>query len=88
LDTQQGEEFEPIDKPVRFYENLLNVATQLPTFAFVWTHYQPWQLVATFAAAVLMGVSLWKLLAPPRFSATRCVFVVVGLLCLFMLYVL
>lgn len=88
LDTQQGERFEPVDKPVRLYESLLNGAAQLLTFAFLWTHYQLWQLVATVAVAVLMGVALWKLLAPPRFSATRGAFVFTGLLCLVLLYVL
>ena len=88
MDTQQGERSEPIDKPVRFYESLLNIAAQLLTFAFLWAHYQLWQLVATVAVAVLMGVALWKLLLPPRFSAKRSAFVVAGLLCLFLLYVL
>ena len=88
MDTQQGERYEPLDKPIRFYEKLLNVAAQWLTFAFLWTHYQAWQLVATVTVAVLMGVSLWKLLAPPRYSATRIVFVIAGLMCLVLLYVL
>lgn len=88
MDTQQGERFEPTDRPVRLYEYLLNGAAQLLTFVLLWTHLQTWRLVATVTVAALLGVALWKLLAPPRYSATWGAFVVCGLMCMILLYVL
>jgi hypothetical protein len=42
-------------------------------------------LVVAASIALLMGMSLWKLLVPPRFSATRCAFILIGLLSIVLL---
>lgn len=85
--TQQGEEFEPVDKPVRFYETLLCFTAQLLIFGALETHYRAAELAATASVALLLAVSLWKLLVPPRLSVTRCAFVCIGLICVVLLFV-
>jgi hypothetical protein len=77
--------FEPADRPVRWQESLLCLVTQLLTFLATWTHSPVAQTVAYVSILALMGLSLWLLLAPPRFSATRCAFIMCGLFCLVLL---
>jgi hypothetical protein len=86
LDTPPSKPFEPVNKPVQMHELLLNVATQLLTLVYLWTRIPTWRLVATTVVALLLGLSLWKLLVPPRFSATRVAYVIWGLICLALLY--
>jgi hypothetical protein len=86
LDTQQRNDFEPVDKPLRFYETGLCLAAQLPAFVALRTHNPSVELAAAVSMALLIALSLWKLVMPPRFSATRVAFVFVGLLYLFLLW--
>src|SRR5262249_4201471 len=80
-------EIEPADRPVRFYETaLLVVAGALIAFA-LGTQNRPATLAAIAADGLLLAVSLWKLLAPPRFSTRRCANVIVGFLFMALLLV-
>jgi hypothetical protein len=84
--TQQREDFEPVDKAVRLYEMGLCLAAQLLANAAMSTHSRAVKLAAVASMVLLIALSLWKLLVPPRFSATRGAFVFVGLLWLFLLW--
>src|SRR5262249_4418106 len=80
--TQQRKDVEPIDNPVRLYDIGLCAAAQLLTFAAQSTHSRAVELAAAASLVLLIALSLWTLLVPPRYSATRVAFVFVGLLCL------
>ncbi len=71
---------EPADRPVPLYETaLFVVAGALIAFA-LGTQNRAATLAAIAADALLLAVSLWKLLAPPpRLSTTRLARVMVGL---------
>ena len=84
--TQQREDFEPVDKPMRLYETVLFLAAQVLAIAALSTHSRAVELVAVASLALLIALSLWKLLVPPRLSATRCAFVFAGLLWLYLLW--
>jgi hypothetical protein len=86
LDTQQRDDFEPVDKPVMWYETVLCLAAQLLALAALSTHYRAVELAAAAWLALLIALSLWKLVVPPRLSATRCAFVFAGLIWLFLLW--
>ena len=49
------------------------------------THSQGVELAAMSSFALLLALSLWKLLVPPQYSATRCAFVLISILCLVLL---
>ncbi len=85
MSVNNDERFEPVDKPVKWQEFLLCFITQFLTYWATQTHSPVAQTAALVSVAVLMGISLWLLLAPPRFSATRGSFILVGLLCLLLL---
>lgn len=80
MGTQRHEEYEPADKPVRLYEYVLCAAPQVLWFVWQGTHSPITRLGAVVAIVLLLAVSLWKLLIPPRFSATRCAFVLLALI--------
>ncbi len=86
MPAPQREEFEPADKPVRFYETMLCATADALLFVDRLADTRVVELAATAPAVVLIAVSLWRLLVPPRFSVTRCAFVLVGLLCLVLLF--
>lgn len=87
LHTQRREEFEAADKPVRFYETALCFVAQVLFFARVWTRSTVFALPAATAFALLIVISLLKLLVPPRLSATRCAFIWISILALVVLVV-
>jgi hypothetical protein len=68
------------------YETGLCLAAQLLAFVALTTHYPAVELAAAVSMALLIALSLWKRLVPPRFSAMRGAFVFIGLLCLFLLW--
>lgn len=78
--TQPHEEFEPADKPVRWYENVLCAIMQALWFLYIFTHVPVARLGTVVAIGLSLAVSLWKLLFPPRLSATRCAFVLIAIL--------
>lgn len=80
MQTRRREDYEPADRPVRFYESLLSIVTLLLVLAALYTHFSAAMPAAAASITVLMVVSLWKLLTPPRFSATRGGFVVACLI--------
>jgi hypothetical protein len=84
--TQQHEDFEPVDKPVRLYETVLFLAAQLLAIVALSTHSRAVELAAVALLALLTALTLWKLVVPPRLSATRCAFVFASLLWLFLLW--
>jgi hypothetical protein len=67
----EEEEYEPVDKPVRFYEAGLCFGAQLLMLAAMATHYPAVDLAAATSAILLIALSLWKLVVPPRFSVMR-----------------
>jgi hypothetical protein len=71
---------------MRLYELVLCLGAQLLVFAELWTHYRAAELAATASVALVIAVSVWKLLAPPRLSVTRCAFVLIGLICVVLLF--
>jgi hypothetical protein len=77
---------EPADKPVRFYENVLFVLSQLLWIASDYTGVLAVELVGAGVVAILTAVSVWKLLVPPRLSTTRGAYVVAGLVDGFLLF--
>lgn len=85
VDTEQRQAFEPAERPVQIYESALCFATQLLAFATLWTHNRLVEIVAASAVALLLAMSLWKLLSPPRLSATRCAFLLIGIVCIALL---
>jgi hypothetical protein len=94
LNTNQPQESEPIDRPVQWYELALLVIAELlaaaalgdvPQLPSQAAHSRIVEIAAITAAAVLLVVSLWKLLLPPRLSATRGAFVVIGLISIYLL---
>ena len=78
MDTRQRKELESFDKPVRFYETLLCSAANQLTIAGWMTQGHAIELAAIGLFAVLMALSLWMFLVPPRYFATRAAFVVVA----------
>jgi len=72
--------FEPADRPVRFYEYILFVALDTAAFAaFIWPS-RALAIITFIVAAVVLLVSLVRLLLPaPRFSLTRSSFAVISL---------
>jgi hypothetical protein len=88
LQTQPHEPsvpYEPTDRPVRFYELVVCFVAQVLLLAEQKTHSQGVELAAMSSFALLLALSLWKLLVPPRYSTTRCAFVLIGVLCLVLL---
>ncbi len=87
MHTQQGEQFEPVDKPVRPYETVLFAVAMLLVMAAQSTLYQAVELAAAVAVALLMlALPLWQLFVPPRFSSTRGAFVLMGVISLWLLW--
>ncbi len=85
LNTRQRGELEPVDKPVRLYEiGLLFVVAALYIAAML-THHPATELAGAAATGLLIATCLWNLFVPPRFSATRCAFLCIGLVYLFLL---
>ncbi len=81
----RSQEFEPADRPVQLYESLLCLLAQGLVFASRATHAPLVERRAGAAIALLLIMSLWKLLLPPRVSATRCAFLLIGLICIVVL---
>lgn len=81
MPTPQRDDYEPVDKPVRFYEYLLCLVALSLLIAAGWTQSRAAEIAAAASFALLIVVSLWNLLAPPRLSLTRCGFLFVGLWC-------
>jgi hypothetical protein len=79
MPAQRRDAFEPVDKPVKFYESMLLYTAEVLWLAAVFTHSRVAEIAAAASLALLIAVSLWKLLMPPRLSVTRCVSVFVGL---------
>lgn len=84
---ERHEPYEPADRPVRFYELALCLVIQLLLLVEQRTQSYPLELATALSLALLLALSLWKLLVPPRFSATRSAFVLVSLIGLFLLFV-
>ena len=84
---ERHEPYEPADRPVRFYELALCLVIQLLLLVEQRTQSYPLKLATALSLALLLALSLWKLLVPPRFSATRSAFVLVSLIGLFLLFV-
>ncbi len=78
MSVNNDERFEPVEKPVKWQEFLLCFITQFLTHLATQMHSPVAQTAALVSVAVLMGISLWLLLAPPRFSATRGSFILAG----------
>lgn len=85
MNSQQRSQFEPVDKPVRLYEvGALFVAGAMYIVALL-TQYRAIELAAVAAESLLIITCVWNLLAPPRFSVTRCAYLCIGLVCLILL---
>jgi hypothetical protein len=86
VQTRQREDYEPADRPVKFYEFLLCIMTQALVGVGRYLHIAPAMPAAIMSIALLMAISLWKLLVPPRFSATRGAFLLAGVICIALLF--
>ena len=86
MHVPQPEEYEPVGRPVRPYENWLGFAAGLLWMAGLWTHYSTLALSAAASILLLIALSLWTRLVLPRFSVTRCAFIIVGLYRLVVLF--
>lgn len=86
MHTQRHEPYEPADRPVRFYEIALCLVTQILMLVEQRTQSHLLEMAAASSLAVLLVLSLRKLLVPPRYSATRTVFVLVSIIGLFLLF--
>jgi cell division protein FtsW (lipid II flippase) len=85
VDAERPGEFEPADRPVQWYETAVCIAAQFLTFLSLGAHNRVVELAAGACIALLVIMSLWKLLVPPRFSATRGAFVLLSLICVWLL---
>jgi drug/metabolite transporter (DMT)-like permease len=83
---QRSADYEPADRPIRWYEFALCLVTQLLVFACRWTPNPLLEYTAIASTTALMATALWKLLLPPRLSATRCAFVLIGLIGIVLLF--
>ena len=84
--AERRDPFEPTDRPVQFYEYLVCLSSQLLLFAWEHTSIRGFWLGSFAAVALLVGMSLWKLLLPPRFSATRGAYIVVSAIAMVLLF--
>jgi hypothetical protein len=65
---------------------VLFLAVQLLAIAALSIHAYAVELAAAASMALLIALSLWMLLVPSRLSATRCAFVLAGIIYRFLLW--